>query len=806
MPKASGHTSLPIPKGSKTVRLLDLNSSTRIDDPLVGNLRLASLDQKAYPQFNALSYVWGGGVSQQDNIACGISEIPITRNCRDALRQIRELCGTNTLWVDAICIDQTNDKEKAHQVPLMEEIYTKANMVYIWLGHETAALRRTIDCLTQAAKISYLPLDRDFRDPCDRWQKIKFALTMLPPLFLFKTLRSNWGKPINSLFSALSESDLSELNGFLCEAWFSRAWTFQESVLACDSVILCGSTALRWHPFVRGFGSLHEIIHTQSRKYTARTALIYFERRNRYESPRPLDDYLTSFDAFDRVLRLWIRIERPILRSKRHHKPEFPGTLYDFQKPYINICSKLLPSYLTQYLLHATPVWSLLPFLFWVMPFIDLHSFNPIKELLNGILISLIFVALIFVSALGAIFGFVPSNLLEGYVGGAYETDSQENTDTLLEGIIQTLRQRQATDPKDKSYAMYGVMRTVGIHLFELDYHKSQGQIYHELLLNLLRWHSLAIVLLLDAGTSPKRSRDMDDAPSWVPDWNKLPPKPTISASYFLRNRRFDASPEQVPDVRISQSRRELYLQGHWKAEVSFCIEKLQEVDVVSVHLYGMDVTAPLFKAVTTFVTWIAALRGNARPVEPTSCRSPAWDWYMISTSPDILPPSEPTDLEYHPLLNASRAIDIHLLLLQQTSTPENDARLRNMQTIYDIFAVADSPSCMTDEATFEIVQKLQHAKVLDIFIDIINDMARNDRRLFVTSDGYLGCGSKGLAVGDRLALVAGVPAPLVLRPVDLDTSDWFKSQNVVICSAFVLGWMDGSAYECDKVGEIQLV
>jgi hypothetical protein len=349
-------------------------------------------------------------------------------------------------------------------------------------------------------------------------------------------------------------------------------------------------------------------------------------------------------------------------------------------------------------------------------------------------------------------------------------------------------------------------MRTVGIHLFELDYHKSQGQIYHELLLNLLRWHSLAIVLLLDAGTSPKRSRDMDDAPSWVPDWNKLPPKPTISASYFLRNRRFDASPEQVPDVRISQSRRELYLQGHWKAEVSFCIEKLQEVDVVSVHLYGMDVTAPLFKAVTTFVTWIAALRGNARPVEPTSCRSPAWDWYMISTSPDILPPSEPTDLEYHPLLNASRAIDIHLLLLQQTSTPENDARLRNMQTIYDIFAVADSPSCMTDEATFEIVQKLQHAKVLDIFIDIINDMARNDRRLFVTSDGYLGCGSKGLAVGDRLALVAGVPAPLVLRPVDLDTSDWFKSQNVVICSAFVLGWMDGSAYECDKVGEIQLV
>jgi len=131
------------------------------------------------------------------------------------------------------------------------------------------------------------------------------------------------------------------------------------------------------------------------------------------------------------------------------------------------------------------------------------------------------------------------------------------------------------------------------------------------------------------------------------------------------------------------------------------------------------------------------------------------------------------------------------------------------MQSVCEIFSQAISAFrqlCFAAEAALGIVQTLRQKQVLDHFIGLINDMARNNRRLFITSDGCVGCGSKGLAIADRLALVAGVPAPLVLRPADPNTSDWFETENAFVYSAFVLGWMDGSAFKPDIVGEIQLV
>ncbi|KAK7184861.1 eukaryotic translation initiation factor [Paraphaeosphaeria sporulosa] len=37
------------------------------------------------------------------------------------------------LWVDQICINQSNDQEKTHQVRMMPEIYAKADKAIVWL-------------------------------------------------------------------------------------------------------------------------------------------------------------------------------------------------------------------------------------------------------------------------------------------------------------------------------------------------------------------------------------------------------------------------------------------------------------------------------------------------------------------------------------------------------------------------------------------------------------------------------------------------------------------------------------------------
>ncbi|PSN74825.1 hypothetical protein BS50DRAFT_452007, partial [Corynespora cassiicola Philippines] len=56
----------------------------------------------------------------------------ITKNCGSALRQCR-LPHDRILWVDAICINQTNLEEQEQQVALMQDICKLAARVLVYL-------------------------------------------------------------------------------------------------------------------------------------------------------------------------------------------------------------------------------------------------------------------------------------------------------------------------------------------------------------------------------------------------------------------------------------------------------------------------------------------------------------------------------------------------------------------------------------------------------------------------------------------------------------------------------------------------
>ncbi|KAL2877194.1 hypothetical protein SGCOL_007590 [Colletotrichum sp. CLE4] len=63
----------------------------------------------------------------------------ITPNCAAVLNilrgpRIRDL----SLWVDAVCINQSSNTEKSVQVGMMAELYQKAKYVFVWLGNEWA--------------------------------------------------------------------------------------------------------------------------------------------------------------------------------------------------------------------------------------------------------------------------------------------------------------------------------------------------------------------------------------------------------------------------------------------------------------------------------------------------------------------------------------------------------------------------------------------------------------------------------------------------------------------------------------------
>jgi hypothetical protein len=56
------------------------------------------------------------------------------------------------LWVDAICIDQSNILERNHQVQQMGEIYRKAWTVYIWLRSRIPNSDKVFDFLNKATR------------------------------------------------------------------------------------------------------------------------------------------------------------------------------------------------------------------------------------------------------------------------------------------------------------------------------------------------------------------------------------------------------------------------------------------------------------------------------------------------------------------------------------------------------------------------------------------------------------------------------------------------------------------------------
>jgi hypothetical protein len=120
-----------LPTASKSFRLLRLEAALTRTARLRGSLFEHALDDA--PPYQALSYCWGSR-DPPEHITLGRKRLRITTNCAAALRRLRYRFKARMLWIDAICIDQASDDEKAMQIPIMGDIYSQASQVVVWLG------------------------------------------------------------------------------------------------------------------------------------------------------------------------------------------------------------------------------------------------------------------------------------------------------------------------------------------------------------------------------------------------------------------------------------------------------------------------------------------------------------------------------------------------------------------------------------------------------------------------------------------------------------------------------------------------
>jgi hypothetical protein len=101
-------------------------------------------------RYEALSYVWGDSKNTVP-ISIGRQPFHVTKNLHSALLSLRNHSMERILWVDAVCIDQTNNEEKESQIQSMVKIYSQANCVVVWLGEDADDSQQALEEIRIAA-------------------------------------------------------------------------------------------------------------------------------------------------------------------------------------------------------------------------------------------------------------------------------------------------------------------------------------------------------------------------------------------------------------------------------------------------------------------------------------------------------------------------------------------------------------------------------------------------------------------------------------------------------------------------------
>lgn len=201
-------------KSTGDIRLMMLLPGPR-GTPIHCRLVHAAFD--ANPEYQALSYTWGDPNNGMDTIYVNGRIIQVVRNLYNALQCLRyeeEDMGPRCLWIDSLCINQTDTRERSLQVQLMGQIYKQAHEVLIWLGTESS--------------------------------NSDIAMRLIEEISLL------------SRHQVANPKDITESHDDFLEAWtalqnlchreyWSRTWIIQEIELARHLHVYCGDRLVSWN-------------------------------------------------------------------------------------------------------------------------------------------------------------------------------------------------------------------------------------------------------------------------------------------------------------------------------------------------------------------------------------------------------------------------------------------------------------------------------------------------------------------------------------------------------------------------------
>ncbi|KAF2731209.1 HET-domain-containing protein [Polyplosphaeria fusca] len=226
MPVSFQYKALASPRG---IRVLALHPGTQND--IFCDLIQIDLDDKPKPNFEALSYVWGVS-SSRFHINCSGQRIPITDNCHSALLHLRRKRNARFLWIDSICIDQTNIEERNAQISIMGDIFRAASKVIVWLGPGNSFTALALWHLKLCGRVQRLT----------RCNKHAEALSTKMIDLLDRQYPKSHGRVYQHL---------AALDNLIANQYFNRIWTVQEVAFAQTCSVVCGHSNISWKSFAQ---------------------------------------------------------------------------------------------------------------------------------------------------------------------------------------------------------------------------------------------------------------------------------------------------------------------------------------------------------------------------------------------------------------------------------------------------------------------------------------------------------------------------------------------------------------------------
>lgn len=222
----------------REIRLLVLEKGTFLSGMVKAHMIHTPLADA--PPYEAISYHWGNSDLSREILING-RRYAVTQSAYSVLQARRSVWKLRALWIDAICINQTDEQEKSHQVWMMKDIYQRASLAIVWLGggwKPRLAAALVIEVWTE--NMHFDGSNMDF----EKWYHFE----------RYRKYAPRWNALIDLFYNP----------------YFSRVWVVQEVVVSQKVHLYYGGQYILWDLFSE---ALMECFHPVQRDLLSETSV-----------------------------------------------------------------------------------------------------------------------------------------------------------------------------------------------------------------------------------------------------------------------------------------------------------------------------------------------------------------------------------------------------------------------------------------------------------------------------------------------------------------------------------------------------